>query len=67
MRATRTEYLFSVNTRTPPTISVDSSEEFTVEVRGAFDDIEDISGSEQSAGGSRVRRLFVVALFWVKA
>jgi hypothetical protein len=38
MRANRTEYLFSVNTRTPPTMTVDSGEEFTVEVRGAFDD-----------------------------
>ena len=43
MRANQTEYLFSVNTRTPPTMTVDSGEEFTVEVRGAFDDIEDIS------------------------
>jgi hypothetical protein len=36
MMANRTEYLFSVNTRTPPTMSVDSGGEFTVEVRGAF-------------------------------
>src|SRR5437588_12785681 len=43
MRANRTEYLFSVNTRRPPTMTVDSGEEFTVEVRGAFDDVEDIS------------------------
>ena len=43
MRANRTEYLFSVNTRTPPTMTVSSGEEFTVEVRGAFDDVEDIS------------------------
>jgi len=43
MRANRTEYLFSVKTRTPPTMAVDSGEAFTVEVRGAFDDIEDIS------------------------
>ncbi len=43
MRANQTEYLFSVNTRTPPTMTVDSGEEFTVEVRGGFDDIEDIS------------------------
>src|SRR5215472_1678684 len=42
MRANRTEYLFSVNTRTPPTMTVDSGEEFRVEVRGAFDDVEDI-------------------------
>jgi hypothetical protein len=43
VRANRTEYLFSVNTHTPPTMTVDSDEEFTVEVRGAFDDVEDIS------------------------
>ena len=43
MRANRTEYLFSVNTRTPPTMTVDSGEELTVEVRGAFDDVENIS------------------------
>src|SRR5262249_25230288 len=43
MRANRTEYLFSVNTHTPPTMTVDSGEEFTIEVRGAFDDIDDIS------------------------
>jgi len=42
MRASWTEYLFSVNTHTP-TMTVDSGEEFTIEVRGAFDDIEDIS------------------------
>ncbi len=42
MRANPTEYLFSVNTSTPPTMTVDSGEEFTVEERGAFDDIEDI-------------------------
>jgi hypothetical protein len=35
--------LFSVNTHTPPTMTVDSGEEFTVEVRGAFNDVEDIS------------------------
>ena len=34
---------FSVNTRTPPTMTADSGAEFTVEVRGAFDDIKDIS------------------------
>ena len=42
MRANRTGYLFSVKSHTPPTMSVDSGEEFTVEVRGAFDDVEDI-------------------------
>jgi hypothetical protein len=41
MRANRTEYLFSVSAHTPPTMTVDSGEEFTVEVRGAFDDVED--------------------------
>ena len=43
MRAHRTEYLFSANTRTLPTMTVDSGEQFTVEVRGAFDDVDDIS------------------------
>jgi len=38
----RTEYLFSVNTHTPPTMAVDSGEKFTIEVRGPFDDVEDI-------------------------
>jgi len=52
MRANRTEYLFSVNTCTPPTLAVDSDEEFNVEVRGAFDDVEDISSGEQNAGAA---------------
>src|SRR5216683_1036293 len=43
MRANRIEYLFSVNTCTPPTMTVDPAEEFMVKVRGAFDDVEDIS------------------------
>src|SRR5262249_218727 len=43
--ANATEYLFSMNTRTPPTMTVDSGEESTIEVRGAFDDIEDISAA----------------------
>jgi hypothetical protein len=29
MKANRTEYLFLVNTHTPPTMAVDSGEEFT--------------------------------------
>lgn len=33
----------SVNIYTPPTRMVDPGEEFTVEVRGAFDDVEDIT------------------------
>jgi hypothetical protein len=32
MRKNRTEYLFSVNMHIPPTMTVDSGEEFTVEV-----------------------------------
>jgi hypothetical protein len=36
MRTNRTEYLFSVNTHTPPTMTVDSGEEFTVEVSWRF-------------------------------
>ena len=43
MKTNRTEYLFSVNTHAPPTMAVDPGEEFTVQVRGAFDDVEDIS------------------------
>lgn len=35
-------YLFSVKPSTPPAMTVDPGEEFTVEVRGAFDDVEDI-------------------------
>ena len=55
MRVNRTEYLFSVNTHTPPTMTVDSGEEFTVEVRGAFDDVEDISAVRYNSleGGLR--------------
>src|SRR6266481_3227910 len=37
------EYLFSANARTRPTMTVGSGGEFTVEVRGAFDDVDDIS------------------------
>jgi amidase len=43
MAAIRSEYLFSVNVRTPPTMTVASGDEFTVDVRGAFDDVEDIA------------------------
>lgn len=43
MRTNRTEYLFSVSARTPPVMTVGSGDDFTVEVRGAFDDIDDIS------------------------
>ena len=35
-------YLFSVNPGTPPTMTVRSGEPFTIEVGGAFDDVEDI-------------------------
>lgn len=41
-RTDKPEYLFSVNLNTPPTMAVESGEAFTVEVRGAFDDIDDI-------------------------
>jgi hypothetical protein len=43
MRTIGPNTLFSVDTRTLPTIAVDAGAEFTVEVRGAFDDVEDIS------------------------
>jgi hypothetical protein len=56
MRVNRTEYLFSVNTRTPPTMSVDSGEEFTVEVRGAFDDIELLDALPSGSPGSTLPR-----------
>jgi hypothetical protein len=39
----KTEYLFSVNIHPLPTLTVDPGEEFTVEVRGTFDHIEDIA------------------------
>jgi acetamidase/formamidase len=39
----KTEYLFSVNIHTLPTLTVDPGKEFTGEVRGAFDHIEDIA------------------------
>ena len=35
-------YLFSVNPSTPAAMTVEPGEEFTAEVRGAFDDVEDI-------------------------
>ena len=53
MRTNRTEYLFSVNTHTPPTMAVGSGEEFTIEVRGAFDDtvrLEASAGLWQAVG-----------------
>jgi amidase len=40
--ASRPEYLYSVNVNTPPTMTVASGEIFTIEVRGAFDDVYDI-------------------------
>jgi acetamidase/formamidase len=42
VQARQGEYLFSVNVNTPPTMTVASGEAFTIEVRGAFDDIDDI-------------------------
>jgi amidase len=38
----RTWYLFSVNPATPPAHELDSGEDLTLEVRGAFDDVRDI-------------------------
>ena len=35
-------YLFDVNPSTPPAFEVAPGEEFTLEVRGAFDDVKDI-------------------------
>ena len=59
MRPNPTEYLFSVNTRTPPTITVDSGEEFRIEVRGAFDDVDDIRAVPTAAGRSSAFRELV--------
>jgi amidase len=38
----KTWYLFDVNPSTPPALTVETGQEFTVEVRGAFDDVPDI-------------------------
>ena len=38
----KTWYLFDVNPATPPTLEVTSGDEFTLEVRGAFADVQDI-------------------------
>jgi len=35
-------YLFSVNPSTLPSMKVQSGDEFTIEVGGAFDDVSDI-------------------------
>lgn len=35
-------YLFDVNPKTPPALTIDPGEEVTLEVRGAFDDVRDI-------------------------
>jgi acetamidase/formamidase len=35
-------YLFSVNPSTPPSMKIQSGDEFTIEVSGAFDDVSDI-------------------------
>ena len=40
--ASKPEYLYSVNVNTRPTMTVASGEIFTIEVRGAFDDVRDI-------------------------
>src|SRR5215470_16852430 len=38
----KTWYLFDVNPSTPPAFEVESGDEFTLEVRGAFADVEDV-------------------------
>ena len=38
----KTWYLFSVNPSTPPALSIDSGEDVTLEVRGAFADVADV-------------------------
>ena len=58
IRANRTEYLFSVNTHSPPTMTVDSGEEFTVEVCGAFDDVEVHLAAYISSHDAHWRRSF---------
>src|SRR2546425_1852049 len=40
--AVKTWYLFDVNPSTPPALEVAPGEEFTLEVRGAFEDVPDI-------------------------
>ncbi len=39
----RSWYLFDVNAETPPALTIDPGEEVTLEVRGAFADVKDIS------------------------
>jgi hypothetical protein len=46
VRVKRTEHLFSVTARAPPMMTIAFGEAFTVEVRGAFDEVKDISGAE---------------------
>jgi len=43
MTSNRTIYLFDINPRTPPIMTIDAGATIDVEVRGAFDDIEDIA------------------------
>jgi amidase len=42
MARNSTTYLFDINPQTPPIMAIEPGEEVKVEVRGAFDDIEDI-------------------------
>ena len=56
MKANRTEYLFSVNTRTPPTMAVGSGEEFTIEVRGAAVHFVGVGSSVEEATEDAARR-----------
>lgn len=43
MARNSTTYLFDINPKTPPIMAIEPGEEVRVEVRGAFDDIEDIA------------------------
>jgi len=62
MRANRTEYLFSVNTHTPPTMTVNSGEEFTVEVAAPLT-MSRISAVASRMPGQPVSKVSVVRFF----
>ena len=56
MKANPSEYLFSVNTRTPPTMTVGSGEEVTIEVRGAAGHFVGVGPSVEEATEDAARR-----------
>ena len=43
MTSNKTTYLFDINPQTPAIMSIEPGAEVRLEVRGAFDDIEDIA------------------------